>query len=128
MNKDQALNRINKLRQEIEHHRYLYHVKDTQEISDGALDSLKHELDQLEQQFPNLITPDSPTQRVGGQPLKKFKQFNHQIRMLSLQDAFSYEELSQWETRNKKIIDQPYKYFIEPKIDGVAVSLIYQDS
>ncbi len=127
MDKNKASKRINKLRQEIEHHRYLYHVKDTQEISDAALDSLKHELHRLEQQFPDLITPDSPTQRVGGEPLKKFKQYNHRIRMLSLQDAFDYEELKQWETRNKKIINQDYDYFVEPKIDGVAVSLIYQD-
>lgn len=70
MNKKEAANRIKQLRLEIEHHRYLYHVEDKQEISDAALDSLKHELVQLEQEYPDLITPDSPTQRVGGEPKK----------------------------------------------------------
>jgi len=73
MNKQQVKERIEKLRQEINHHRYLYHVLDKQEISDAALDSLKHELDELERKFPELITPDSPTQRVGGKPLDEFK-------------------------------------------------------
>ncbi|MDZ4346534.1 MAG: NAD-dependent DNA ligase LigA [Candidatus Binatia bacterium] len=127
MTKPQAKGRITKLRQEINHHRYLYHVKDTQEISDAALDSLKHELAQLEQQFPDLITPDSPTQRVGGKPLPELRQVQHAVPMLSLQDAFSDEELSQWETRNKKIVRAAYDYFIELKIDGVAMALMYED-
>ena len=73
MSKEEVKKRIAKLREEINHHRYLYHVLDRQEISDAALDSLKHELYKLEQQYPDLITPDSPTQRVGGKPLKEFK-------------------------------------------------------
>jgi DNA ligase (NAD+) len=127
MNKTQAQKRIEQLRQEIEHHRYLYHVKDMQEISDAALDSLKHELFQVEENYPDLITSNSPTQRVGGQPLAKFKQVSHKTRMLSLQDAFTREELDQWHTRNNKIVSGKYEYFIELKIDGVAVSLIYSD-
>ena len=127
MTKSQARQRIAKLRREIDHHRYLYHVKDTQEISEAALDSLKHELQELEQKFPDLITPTSPTQRVGGQPLPEFKQSRHGTRMLSLQDAFSTEELQQWEARNQKILPRDFEYFVEPKIDGVAVALIYQD-
>lgn len=127
MNKSEAKQRLEKLRQEINHHRYLYHVKDTPEISDAALDSLKHELDQLEQQFPDLITPTSPSQRVAGKPLPEFQHVPHQTRMLSLQDAFSIEELQQWETRNQKILPKDFEYFIEPKIDGVAVSLVYHD-
>jgi DNA ligase (NAD+) len=119
--------RVEKLRQEIEHHRYLYHVLDRSEISDAALDSLKHELHSLEEQYPSLLTPDSPSQRVGGRPLSSFQKITHQQRMLSLEDAFSYEDLRHWEARNKKIVAGPFEYFTQLKIDGVAVSLIYQD-
>lgn len=126
--KIQASERIKKLRAEIDHHRFLYHVKDTQEISDAALDSLKKELSDLEEQFPDLVTSDSPTQRVGGQPLPKFKQVPHATPMLSLQDVFDKHELARWEERNKKILPGSYDYFIEPKIDGVALSLVYENS
>lgn len=127
MPKPQAEKRITKLRKEIEHHRYLYHVRDQQEISDAALDSLKRELAELEEQYPDLITPDSPSQRVGGKPLAKFKQLPHRTPMLSLNDAFTFDQLVQWETRNKKVLAVDYDYFVELKIDGVAVSLIYKD-
>ena len=127
MTKAQASERIKKLRAEIHHHRFLYHVKDTQEISDAALDSLKKELYDLEEHFPDLVTPDSPTQRVGGKPLSKFEQVHHATPMLSLQDVFNRQELTQWEKRNKKILPRPYGYFIELKIDGVALSLVYED-
>lgn len=134
----EASQRIRKLRQEINHHRYLYHVLDKQEISDAALDSLKNQLEELEQQFPDLITPNSPTQRVGGEPLPKFKSVPHHHRMLSLTDAFTHEDLQQWEKRNQKIIPAQqgearpngrpgnYHYFTELKIDGVAVALTYE--
>lgn len=127
MTKAQAERRLQKLRQEINHQRYLYHVKDQSEISEAALDSLKKELADLEEQFPDLITPDSPTQRVAGKPLPQFKSVQHRARMLSLQDAFSFDDLVQWEKRNRKIVNAPYSYFVEPKIDGVAVSLVYED-
>ena len=123
----QVKDRIQKLRTEINNHRYLYHVLDKQEISDAALDSLKKELTDLENQYPELITPDSPTQRVAGRPLAKFKPVRHAVRMLSLVDAFTLADLAQWETRNKKIIPQNFQYFITSKIDGVAVALLYQD-
>jgi DNA ligase (NAD+) len=103
MDKQKAKQRIAKLKKEIEHHRYLYHVRDTQEISDEALDSLKNELDKLEQQYPDLITPDSPTQRVGGEPLEEFEKVEHEIPMLSLFDAFSEEDMRDWEERLKKV-------------------------
>ncbi|MBI3458978.1 NAD-dependent DNA ligase LigA [Candidatus Azambacteria bacterium] len=119
--------RIQKLREEINHHRYLYHVLDRQEISDAALDSLKHELGQWEKEYPEFITSDSPTQRVGGQPLDKFVKVNHQSPMLSLNDVFSQQELIDWEKRNIKIIPGSYNYFGELKIDGFAVSLIYKN-
>jgi len=128
MNKQQVKERIEKLRQEINHHRYLYHVLDKQEISDAALDSLKHELDELERKFPELITPDSPTQRVGGKPLDEFKKVQHKSPMLSLTDAFLFEEIQDWETRNKKLLPLETKldYYAELKIDGLAVALIYK--
>ncbi|MEX1112187.1 MAG: NAD-dependent DNA ligase LigA [Candidatus Andersenbacteria bacterium] len=127
MTKQEAANRIKKLRQEINHHRYLYHVLDTQEISDAALDSLKNELEDLEQKFPDLRTPDSPTMRVGGEPKPEFQQVEHTARMLSLRDVFEPAELLQWEKRNKKIVQAEYEYFVELKVDGVAISLVYQD-
>lgn len=127
MTKKEAQARIVALRKEISHHRYLYHVRDTQEISDAALDSLKNELEKLEQQFPELVTSSSPTQRVGGKALEKFKQVSHSTRMLSLVDGFSEEDIAGWEQRNQKIIPDTYKYFVELKIDGVAVALIYKD-
>ncbi|MCH8748454.1 NAD-dependent DNA ligase LigA [Patescibacteria group bacterium] len=127
MKKPQAIQRIAKLREEINHHRYLYHVKDTQEISDAALDSLKKELHDLEQTYPDLIIATSPTQRVGGQALTSFKQIPHSTRMLSLEDAFSTKELTAWEERNQKIVPGKYQYFAELKIDGLAVALIYEN-
>ncbi len=127
MDKQQAKERIEKLRKEIEHHRYLYHVKDTQEISDAALDSLKHELQQLEEEYPEFVTANSPTQRVGGEPLPEFQEVQHSSPMLSLFDYFSLDELKQWEKRNRKIVEGTYEYFVQLKIDGVAVALIYED-
>lgn len=127
ISKSAAKQRIEKLRREIDRHRYLYHVLDKQEISDAALDSLKHELSQLEVQYPDLITSTSPTQRVAGEPLPQFKQVQHRRPMLSLQDVFTTEELAAWEVRNQKIVPGTYAYFAELKIDGVAVSLVYED-
>ncbi len=127
MDKAEAKQRIEKLKIEINHHRYLYHVLDTQEISDAALDSLKHELYDLEQKFTDLITPDSPTQRVSGKPLDKFKKVRHSVRMLSLEDIFSFEELEAWQTRIKKLITAKPDYFAEMKTDGLAISLTYED-
>ena len=101
MNKEEIKIRIKKLRGEIDYHRYLYHVLDKIEISDAALDSLKHELYKLEQQFPDLITLDSPTQRVGGKALEKFKKVSHDAPMLSIEDAFSLQEVWEWEERIK---------------------------
>ena len=90
MTKKEAQERIKKLIKEIDHHRYLYHVLDKQDISDGALDSLKKELAYLESAYPSLLRKDSPTQRVGGQVLTKFKKVKHSTKILSLSDAFHY--------------------------------------
>lgn len=129
MNKQEAKVRIAKLKKEINHHRYLYHVLDKQEISDAALDSLKHELDKLEKQWPELITPDSPSQRVSGKALDKFKKVPHSVPMLSLNDAFSFEEIKEWEERIKKMLLSKIhiQYFAELKMDGLAITLIYKD-
>jgi len=89
MNQREARERVEKLKKEIEKYRFAYHVLDKELISAEALDSLKKELFDLEQKFPNLITPDSPTQRIGGKPLKSFKKVTHETRMISLNDAFS---------------------------------------
>lgn len=128
MNKKEAEVRIKKLRDTIEHHRYLYHVLDRQEISDAALDSLKHELYTLEQAFPSLITKSSPTQRVGGVALEKFEKVPHRIRMLSIEDVFSFEEMTEWHTRIAKLVPRVLlEFFAEIKMDGLAVSLEYED-
>lgn len=128
MTKNEAKIRIEKLRQVIEHHRYLYHVLDKQEISDAALDALKHELKQLEDQYPDLITSDSPTQRVGGVALEKFAKVTHASPMLSIEDVFSYEEFQEWETRIAKLVDgKSLEYYAMLKIDGLALSLVYEN-
>ncbi|MDD4607137.1 MAG: NAD-dependent DNA ligase LigA [Patescibacteria group bacterium] len=129
MNKQQAQQRIEKLRKTIDHHRYLYYVLDRPEISDAAWDSLKHELENLEKQYPELITPDSPTQRVGGQPLEKFVKVEHPVPMLSFNDAFSEQEIKDWLQRAENYLKNEVKggFYCEPKIDGLAISLIYKN-
>lgn len=133
MNKLEAKERIEKLKKEINYHRYLYHVFDRQEISDAALDSLKHELVTLEGLFPDLVTRDSPSQRVGGKPLEKFQKVRHATLMLSLNDAFSEKELFEWEARVRKLAAgyqsaaANFDYFAELKIDGFAISLVYEN-
>ncbi len=128
MNKAEAKKRIEKLREVINRHRYLYHVLDKQEISEGALDSLKKELFDLEQDFPDLITSDSPTQRVGGKPLKEFAKVKHPRPMLSFNDAFDQEDMKEWEARFEKILPGAKKggYYCELKIDGLAIELTYK--
>jgi len=113
----------------INYHRYIYHVLDKQEISESALDSLKKELFDLEQEYPDLVTSDSPTQRVGGGPLKKFKKFKHPMRMHSFNDAFNEQDMQDWEDRFSKLINNPLKdgYYCELKLDGLAIELVYED-
>lgn len=126
--KKEAQARIEKLKKEIQHHRHLYHVEDKIEISDGALDSLKKELADLELDFPEFITADSPTQRVGGEALDAFKKVEHSRPVLSLFDAFNLTDLVEWEKRNKKLQggEPEYQYYVELKIDGLAVILRYE--
>lgn len=128
MTKKEARPRIEKLKAEINHHRYLYHVLDRSEISDAALDSLKNELVKLERQFPELLTPDSPSVRVGGAPLEAFTKVSHGAPMLSLEDAFSEDDMRAWEERIRKVYPQgAHGYFAELKIDGFAISLEYEN-
>ena len=127
MNEQPVKKKIVKLRDEINYHRYLYHVLDKAEISDAALDSLKNELAKLEALHPELVTPDSPTQRVGGAPLEKFKKVRHSRPMMSIFDAFTPGDMRDWEKRLEKIIPgQKIDYYAELKMDGLAVALIYE--
>jgi DNA ligase (NAD+) len=127
MNRQEAKERIDKLKELIRHQRYLYHVLDKQDISDAAHDSLKHELAELEREYPEFVTPDSPTQRVGGEPLDAFKKHNHVHPMLSMEDVFSFAELEKWIERIQKYGSKEISRFITmTKIDGLAVSLTYK--
>ncbi|HZV06480.1 MAG TPA: NAD-dependent DNA ligase LigA [Gemmataceae bacterium] len=116
------------LRRLIDRHNYLYYVEDRPEISDKEFDLLLKELEELEATHPELITPDSPTRRVGGQPIDAFKTVHHRVPMLSIGKAFSADELREFDGRVRKALGkQPIKYVVELKIDGVAVSLTYTD-
>ncbi len=126
MTKLEAQARIARLKKEIDFHRYNYHVLDKSTLSEGALDSLKHELFKLEQSWPELITPDSPTQRVAGKPLAKFKKVEHSLPMLSLFDAFSESDMTDWLERIKKLSSSRYQFYCELKLDGLAVNLKYE--
>jgi len=126
MNKNEAKKRIEKLKDLVNYHRYLYHVLNKEEISESALDSLKKELFDLEQDFPEFVTPDSPTQRVGGKPLDNFKKVEHKEIMRSLNDAFSREDMDNWDNRNRKLLNgEKIEYYCEPKLDGLAIELVY---
>jgi DNA ligase (NAD+) len=129
MSKADDQKRINKLRQLIEDYRYHYHVLNESIMSEEAADSLKHELTELETKHPDLITPDSPTQRVAGEPLAKFRQQEHSSRMLSLNDVFNEAEVEAWQERIKKLLPEnaDLEYFVDIKMDGLACALIYED-
>lgn len=128
MTRRQAEQRILALRKEIETHRHAYHVEDRVSLSEAALDSLKHELYTLEQQYPDLITPDSPTQRVGGEPQPEFGKVQHHSPMLSMEDVFTFDELSDWAARIAKLGGQlSFETYCMVKIDGLAMSLVYED-
>lgn len=127
MTREQAAARVEKLRTVIDDYRYHYHVLDESTMSEAAADSLKHELSQLEAQFPDLITPDSPTQRVAGKPLGGFTSVAHSSRMLSLNDVFDADEMTAWSNRIAKLTNQKLRYFADIKMDGLACALIYEN-
>jgi DNA ligase (NAD+) len=118
--------RVEELREQLNHHAYRYHVLDEPEISDAEYDELMRELKELEERFPELATPDSPTQRVGMTPADLFAPVEHRARMLSLDNAFSPEELQAWDARVERGIGAGVAYSCELKIDGVAVALTYE--
>jgi DNA ligase (NAD+) len=122
-----ARTRVEELREKINHHAYRYHVLDDPEISDVEYDELMRELRALEEEFPELVAPDSPTQRVGGRPSELFAPVRHRTPMLSLDNAFSWEELDAWGKRVDRIVGRRADFVCELKIDGLAVSLTYQD-
>ena len=128
MTKADAKIRIGKLKAEINRYRRAYHIHDESLISDAALDSLKSELYDLEILYPDLVTADSPTQRVGGAPLKQFKKVSHVERMTSFNDAFSREDIEDWLTRLENYVGREIKreFYLELKIDGLAIELIYE--
>lgn len=131
MNKDEAKVRAAKLRGLIDEYRYEYHVHNRSLMSEAAADDLKHELSRLEEQYPELITPDSPTQRVAGGVLPGFESVRHQTRMLSLNDVFSREELEQWLDRIGRLLPHDIlaglEFFVDFKMDGFSISVVYED-
>jgi DNA ligase (NAD+) len=128
-----AQRRAAELRRTIEHHDHLYYVLDEPEIGDDEYDALLGELRDLEAKHPQLLTPDSPTQRVGGKPLDRFEHVRHLQPMLSLANARNEDELRAWDTRVHNLLQKagyeldPVEYVVEPKIDGLAISLVYED-
>ena len=117
---------INQLRKTLEEHNYNYYVMDAPTISDFEYDRLLRELETLEEEHPKLVTPDSPTQRVGGKALGSFQQVVHRVPLQSLQDVFSPDELLDFDRRVGESEAEP-EYLLEPKVDGLSVALEYQD-
>ncbi len=128
-----AAARAAQLREQLNRHSYLYYVLDQPEIDDARYDELYRELQAIEAEFPELRTADSPTQRVGAAPLERFQQVRHLEAMLSLANARNAEELRAWDQRNRRLLEAkgldgaPLAYVVEPKIDGLAISLTYRD-
>ena len=131
MDKQAAAARIEKLRQQINYHNYRYYVLDSPVVSDAEYDRLMQELAELEAEHPELVTPDSPTQRVGAPPAAAFESYTHRVPMLSLQNAFGIDELEAFDQRVKRMLGMPadadIEYVAELKIDGLAISLTYEN-
>ncbi len=123
----EARKRVEELRREIREHDYYYYVLDNPRISDREYDALVRELENLETQYPELITPDSPTQRVGGEPLSEFKTVQHPMPLLSLANAFEPAELKDFDRRVRQLAGTQVDYVVEPKIDGLTVVLTYEN-
>src|SRR5204862_8215954 len=125
--------RAAELRRELDHHNHRYYVLDDPEITDQQYDALLNELRDIEAEHPELLTPDSPTQRVGAKPLEKFEQVRHLQPMYSLANARNEEELRAWDVRVRNLMEKQgletegLEYVTEPKIDGLAISLVYEE-
>ncbi len=130
MNRAQAEERMEALIREIRHHAHRYYVLDDPEVDDAVYDRLYRELQELEAAHPELLRPDSPTQRVGGEPLEGFEPVTHDVPMLSLANAFDETEVREFDARVRKLLergeDEPVHYVCEPKIDGLAIRLLYE--
>ena len=127
MERDDAAQRLSELREQIHHHDYLYYVEARPEVTDDAYDGLMRELVELETQFPELVTPDSPTQRVAGTPTDVFKPVEHRVAMLSLDNTTTPDQLREFEARLKRALPgAAFSYVCEPKIDGLGVALVYE--
>lgn len=126
---DPIKKRVEKLREEIEYHNYRYYILDQPEISDAQYDRLMRELEKLEEEYPELRSPNSPTQRVGASPLEAFEIVRHTLPMLSLANAFDENEAREFDKRVKKFLGSPADviYVTEPKLDGLAVELVYEE-
>ena len=128
MKLDEAKKLIGRMREVLERHNRLYYLEAKPEITDHGYDKLMRELIDLERAFPELQTPDSPTQRVGGAPLKAFKTIEHKVPMLSLDNTYSRKELEEFDKRVQKGLGgEPFSYFVEEKIDGVSIALVYEN-
>ena len=127
MEKQLAKKRIDELKAEITYHSKLYYIQDNPEISDYEYDKLFYELVALEEKFPEFLTEDSPTQRVGGEALDKFEKVTHSVRMGSLSDVFSYEEIEDFVMKTEAALGHAAVFSVEPKIDGLSVSLVYEN-
>ena len=127
MNLHDAKIRAEELRKKITYNSKLYYENDAPEISDYEYDMMFRELTELEEEYPEIKTPDSPTVRVGGKALDKFEKHTHTVRMGSLTDVFSFEELRDFTNRIDGELGGMAEYSVEPKIDGLSVSLIYRD-
>ncbi len=122
------IDELEQLRREIEHHDYLYYVEDAPEITDAEYDKLFDRLLQIEKEHPELVTPDSPSQRVGAKPSKKFEPAEHRVPMLSLQKVTDREKFEDFDRRIRQELEiDTVTYFVEPKLDGLAVELVYRD-
>ncbi|MFC1613594.1 NAD-dependent DNA ligase LigA, partial [Patescibacteria group bacterium] len=130
MEKKEAKERLEKLRKQMREIDYAYYVLDKPIVSDAVRDSLKDEVEKIEKEYPNLITRDSPTQRIGGKALGKFKKHKHNIPKYSFDDMFRSEEVEQFDKRVKRFLDLPVdkniEYVCELKIDGLNISFIYE--
>ena len=128
MNKSKAVKRIRELKRLLVGYAYEYYVLDEPSVLDSVYDSLLAELKALEADYPDLVTLDSPTQRISAVPLKEFSQIRHETAMLSLNDIFSRDEVAAWAAKTAKLVpDKILEFFVDVKMDGLACSLIYED-
>lgn len=126
MDKQEIQKRLESLREQIRYHSRKYYTEDDPEISDFAYDQLYRQLETLEQEYPDLVTEDSPTQKIGGAVYNTFAEVVHQVPLESLHDSFSQEELRDFDRRVREAVG-PVTYVVEPKFDGLSVALEYRD-